>query len=725
MKLTASLFRVVVRPALAARPAVAVQRLLPYSHAANHKIGVLHASAFTAQPIRMMSSSTGGGSKAEGGEGAAGGEGEGAEALTGEPVGEQPNTAPEPMKPPPATEKATGPTEEHEFQAETRRLLDIVASSLYSDKEVFVREIVSNSSDALEKMRHRQLTAGFELRNAELPLEIRIWTDPEEGTFTIQDTGIGMSKEEMVTNLGTIAKSGSKAFVAGLDGEGSSEASSASSNIIGQFGVGFYSTFMVGNKVTVYSQSAEPDAGPGHVWESDGTGRYTIGEAEGVERGTKVVIHLNELGKDYADKEIVQDVLEKHSNFVSFPIELNGSRMNNIEAIWTKSPSEVSTEDHSKFYRFVAGAWDSPKFTLHYQTDAPLQMKALLYVPQMESEKFGLGRQEPGVSLYSRKVLILEKAPKLLPDWLRFMKGVVDSEDIPLNLSRELLQDSALIEKIKSILSGRIVRFFRDESRKDEEKYMEFFKDFGNYLREGAVTDQENAQGILKLMRYESSKDEPGNVCSLDEYVARLDEDEDKIYYFIGKDRAMAEESPYMEALLKKGIEVIYSYEPLDDVVFQNVAKYGSKRFVSVETSSVDVGLDDQPVEDAAQVEEMTAWVKETLGEAKVAEVVSSTRLVSHPAIISDQIASGAVRRMMRMLEEDGQEIPPQNFEVNFGHPLLQKLATVKSSDPALAELILEQIYDSAMVYAGLMDDTRPMLTRVAKICEAAIDEKQ
>ena len=453
--------------------------------------------------------------------------------------------------------------------------------------------------------------------------------------------------------------------------------------------------------------------------------RYTIGAAEGVERGTKVVIHLNDLGKDYSDKELVQDVLEKHSNFVSFPIELNGARMNNIEAIWTRSPAEVSTEEHNKFYRFVAGAWDSPKFTLHYAIDAPLQMKALLYVPQMESEKFGLGRQEPGVSLYSRKVLVLEKAPKLLPDWLRFMKGVVDSEDIPLNLSRELLQDSALIEKIKSILSNRIVRFLRDESRKDPEKYMEFYKDFGNYLREGAVTDQENAQDILKLMRYESSKDEAGTVCTLDEYVARLGEDEDKIYYFIGKDRAMAEESPYMEALLKNGVEVIYSYEPLDDVVFQNVAKYGSKQFVSVETTSVDAGdLDDLPAEDAAHVEAMSAWVQETLGEAKVAQVVNSTRLVSHPAIISDQIASGAVRRMMRMLEEDGQEIPPQQFEVNFGHPLFQKLASVKDSDPALAELILDQIYDSAMVYAGLMDDTRPMLTRVAKICEAAIDEK-
>jgi len=423
--------------------------------------------------------------------------------------------------------------------------------------------------------------------------------------------------------------------------------------------------------------------------------------------------------------------LEKHSNFVSFPVVLNNNRINTVDALWSKTPHTVSEEEHNQFYRFVAGAWDSPRFTLHYQTDAPVQLNALLYIPQMQMEKFGLGRQDPGVSLYSRRVLIMDKAPKLLPEWLRFVKGVVDSEDIPLNLSRELLQDSALIGKFRRIISARVVRFLSDKAKRDTEKYMEFYKEFGNFLREGACSDQENQEDIMKLMRYETSTLEAKEHCSLAEYVSRMKEGQDNIYYFIGANRKMADSSPYMEALLKSGQEVLYCYEPFDDIVFSQVRGFEGKNFVSVESSNVDIidGADDaSDSADTVKVADqdgMAAWLQVTLGD-RVSKVKPSTRLVSHPAIISDEVASGSMRRMMRMLQEKDDSVeepavPPQELEVNFGHPLLVKLEGVKDTDPELAAMVTEQIFDNALVYAGLMDDPRPMLDRVAKLLERAI----
>lgn len=364
------------------------------------------------------------------------------------------------------TEKPIGSPDKHEFQAETRMLLDIVARSLYSENEVFVRELISNASDALEKFRYTIHTAGEaqnEYEGSDRSLEIRIATDKPNMQLVIQDTGIGMTREELISNLGTIARSGSKKFIEQIREQGS--AAENSSNIIGQFGVGFYSAFMVADKVEVYTRSSKANS-PGLCWSTDGSGSYEIQEAQGVEPGTKIVIHLKPECREYADEDRIMAVIKKYSNFVGSPIYLNGKKANDIQPVWLMEPKNVTQEMHSDFYRFIGNTFDTPRFVLHYkvtcllryvsrmfnhnlllQTDVPLSIRALLYFPEGKPGLFEMTRDgDVGVALYTRKVLIQSKTDNLVPKWLRFVKGVVDSEDIPLNLSRELLQNSALIK---------------------------------------------------------------------------------------------------------------------------------------------------------------------------------------------------------------------------------------------------------------------------------------
>ena len=354
-------------------------------------------------------------------------------------------------------------SESMEFQAETRQLLDIVTHSLYTDKEVFLRELVSNASDALEKLRHVQATEES-TTDADLELAIHITADLKNNTVTISDTGIGMTKDELIQNLGTIARSGSKAFMSELaqKAQEGMAAPDLSRGIIGKFGVGFYSAFMVGDKVEVRSKSAfqsNAELAP-TVWQSEGTGTYEIADvAEDVEqgRGTSIVIHLKDDQVEYCDEKRVEEVLKRYSNFVNFPIYLNGNRVNTMEAVWAKDPKEVDQETYSAFYKFLANAFDEPLDVLHFRADAPLDVKALFFIPSFHSEKYGMGRMEPGVSLYSRKVLIEAKSPDILPEWMRFLKGAVDSEDLPLSISREKAQDSALIARLRKALTRKFI----------------------------------------------------------------------------------------------------------------------------------------------------------------------------------------------------------------------------------------------------------------------------
>jgi len=629
------------------------------------------------------------------------------------------------------TETVNGPSKKHEFQAETRQLLDIVARSLYSEKEVFIREIISNSSDALEKVRHKQVT-GAEIEDESLPLEIHLTTDEEKNLFVIQDFGIGMTEDELVENLGTIARSGSKKFVEqAMTGE-STGPQDAMSSIIGQFGVGFYSTFMVGSKIDVYSKSSEPGS-KGYMWTSDGAGTYEIAEADGVSRGTKVIIHLKDEDNMFAMKARVEDIIRRYSNFVGFPIYLNGTKLNTIGALWMQSDRDVEDEDHSQFYQFITNTSDTPRYQFMYKADAPLNIRSVFYVPTSIPEMYGFGRMEHGVSLYCRKVMIQSKAEKILPDWLRFMRGVVDSEDIPLNLSRELLQDSALIKKLSLALQRKILRFFQEQSRKDPEKYEKFLKECGNYFREGMVSVQgtDEKEEIAKLLRFESSKERAGKMRSLDEYVKDMKEDQKDIFYLCAPNRELAESSPYFEALKAQDVEVLFTYDENDEVVMAALKEFNKKEVTSAEnflmkTEDKKKDADDEQASSSevslteVESQNLMNWIQTTLGKSKVNNIRVSNRLASHPAMITVP-DMGAARRWLKFVKSGpNSELLNMKFdvlqptvEINPSHEVIRALYKLKSTNPMLAELLANQLFDNAMITAGLMDDPREMVGRL------------
>ncbi|XP_051692241.1 heat shock protein 75 kDa, mitochondrial [Oryctolagus cuniculus] len=626
-----------------------------------------------------------------------------------------------------STESVHGSVSKHEFQAETKKLLDIVARSLYSEKEVFIRELISNASDALEKLRHKLVSGGQALPD----MEIHLQTDAEKGTITIQDSGIGMTREELVSNLGTIARSGSKAFLEALQSQ-----AEASSRIIGQFGVGFYSAFMVADRVEVYSRPAAPES-QGHQWLSDGSGVFEVAEASGVKTGTKIILHLKPDCKAFSDEARVRDVVTKYSNFVSFPLYLNGKRINTLQAIWMMDPKGVSEEQHEEFYRYIAQAYDKPRYTLHYKTDAPLNIRSLFYVPETKPSMFDVSRElGSSVALYSRKVLIQTKATDVLPKWLRFVRGVVDSEDIPLNLSRELLQESALIRKLREVLQQRLIRFFIDQSRKDAEKYAKFFEDYGLFMREGIVTttEQEVKEDIAKLLRYESSALPAGQLTSLADYASRMQAGTRNIYYLCAPSRHLAEHSPYYEAMKQKNTEVLFCYEQFDELTLLHLREFDRKKLISVETDIVVDHYKEEKFEDTSpaearlsdkEAEELVAWMRNALG-SRVADVKVTLRLDTHPAMVT-VLEMGAARHFLRMqqlarTQEERAQLLQPTLEINPRHALIRKLRQLTASEPELAQLLADQIYDNAMIAAGLVDDPRPMVGRLHDLLVKALE---
>src|SRR3954468_11614796 len=611
---------------------------------------------------------------------------------------------------------STAAPQKFEFQAEIKQLLDIVVHSLYTEKEIFVRELVSNASDALEKLRHTQLTEK-EIFDDNLTLEINVTTDDKAKTLTIQDFGIGMTRAELIENLGTIAHSGSKAFLKAL-GEGGAK----NTNLIGQFGVGFYSAFMVAKSVKVYSHSFRA-AEAGHVWTSDGSGSYEIEESEGQRRGTKIVIELKDECSEFSQDWKVKEILERYSAFVSFPINLNGKRINTVQALWLRSKNEIKEEEYTEFYKFVAHAFDEPRLRLHFSADAPLAINALVFVPKENTEKLGFSRTEASVSLYCRKVLIDAKPKNLLPEWLRFLKGVVDSEDLPLNISRETMQDKALIEKLNKVITKRFLKFLEEEAKNRAEAYTEFYQEFGVYLKEGAALDFTHKESLLKLLRFESSVTEKGKTTSLADYVTRMGSDQKEIFYLVGPNRAAIESGPYLEGFKARNLEVLFCYESVDEYVMNNVREFDGKKLTAADHA--DVKLADLPKAEGALSEDdtktLTAWLKETLGE-RVAEVKASDRLVDSPALAlnADKFMSPHMRRMMKAMNKEGADSPLRvHLEINPRSAVMKRLFETHTSAPDKAKLVAEQILDNALISAGLLDDATPMVARLYKLLES------
>lgn len=619
-------------------------------------------------------------------------------------------------------------TETKEFQAEAKKLLDIVIHSLYTERDIFVRELISNAADALEKFRHQSLLEE-EVFDSHVPLEISIDVDDKAHTLTISDTGIGMTREELEHNLGTIAHSGSNTFLAEL-----AEAAKKDVSLIGQFGVGFYSVFMAAGKVRVLSRSSHPEA-EGFEWSSEGTGSYTMTPAAGIRRGTKIILELKDDAHEFADEATIKRLITQYSNFVSFPIKVKGETVNTVQALWTRSKNEIKDEEYNEFYKFIGNAFDEPSLRLHFSVDAPLAINALLFVPKENIEGFGFGRSKPGVNLYCQKILIEQHSENILPDWLRFVKGVVDSEDLPLNISRQALQDSALMAKLKQIITKRFLKFLGEQAKEDPAAYNEFWKNFGLYLKEGATSDFTYRDQIAKLLRFESSKSEPGQMISLAEYVERMAEGQNEIYYINGASRTAAESGPYAEAFKKRDIEIIYTLEPIDDFVMSHLGEFDSKKLVSADRGDLDLSTiktsaEEEKKDAEAQletevVESLTKWIKDSLGE-RVKEVVASSRLVDSPAIVvnPDGYMTSTMERVMQAAQmEKGEavaDVSNKNLEINTAHPLIKQLSMLRGTDEDFAKNVVQQIFDNALIQAGLMVDPRKMVERSYKILERA-----
>jgi molecular chaperone HtpG len=612
-------------------------------------------------------------------------------------------------------------TETHHFQTEIQQLLNIVIHSLYTDKEIFVRELISNAADACEKLRFLQ-SAGNGIFQSETAPAIRVTTDDQAGTLTITDTGLGMTHSELVENLGTIAHSGTKAFLKQL-----TEDKKPNLGLIGQFGVGFYSAFMVAKKVTVFSHSSRPEE-PGWQWISEGIGGYELAPAADLPRGTRITLELKDDLKDFAKESTLKRIIQRYSSFVPFPIELNGKRLNTVQAIWTRNKNEIKEEEYNEFYTFIGHDDEKPLFRLHFSADAPLAIQSLLFVPQHNFETLGMGRIDSEVNLYCRKVLIQAKAKGLFPDWLRFLRGVVDSEDLPLNISRETMQDTSLMQKLNQVLTSRFLKFLDEQSEKAAADYEKFYTEYQRFLKEGVVTDFTHQESLGKLLRFESSTRAKGQLTSLADYVKRMPADQKEIYCLLTPNRAAAEASPYFEVFRQRKFEVLFLYDPWDEFVIEHLRTFEGKTITLAEKAELDLSQakkEDALPEDAAK--SLAQWIKQTLG-AKVGEVRISKRLVDSPAVVvdADKFMTANMRRMMKALKQDSvpDATATYDLEINPAHPLITRLEGIRQKDSSLAASVAEQILDNARVAAGLLEDPRAMLTRLNQLLERVLTKQ-
>ncbi len=602
--------------------------------------------------------------------------------------------------------------EKHEFQAEIAQLLNIVIHSLYTDKEIFIRELISNAADATEKLNFLQ-TSGQAIHQPELALNIKVDIDEEAKSISITDAGIGMTREEIIENLGTIAHSGSKAFLQQL------KENAGNANIIGQFGVGFYSAFMVAKEVTVSTRSYHPEA-QGWIWKSDGVSSYEITEAADLPRGTTITIALKEEDEEYSRKYRVESIIRKYSNFVGFPIELSGEKVNTISAIWTRSKSDITDSDYEEFYKFIGHDIEAPQYRLHFTADAPLSIAALLFVPQKSLEKLGMPKTESEVHLYCRKILIASKAKGLFPEWMRFLKGVVDSEDLPLNISRETMQDSALLAKLNKVLTSRFIKYLDEQAKSDAKKYRTFFKEFGHFLKEGIVSDYTHRDALSKLLRYETSTSE--SPCSLADVVSRLQDGQNEIYFISGPNRDACFASPYYEALNAKGLEAVFLYDPWDEFVMEHLHSFDGKELKPAEKAEISLDATETKLdEDASRL--LCNFIKESLGD-RVDEVRSSKRLVDSPAVVvqADDGLTSSMRRVLKNLNREEAGNFKHHLEINANHAMMAGLDQLRTDKPELAKQVVEQIYDNAMISAGLFEDPQAMLKRINLLLEQLVN---
>jgi len=625
-----------------------------------------------------------------------------------------------------------------EFKAEIQQLLNILIHSLYTEQEIFLRELLSNASDAINRLQFEMLT-NHQVLDAEAELAIRIEGNPDERTLTITDTGIGMTSDEITENLGTIARSGAKSFLTALE-EAGKKGQGVTADIIGQFGVGFYSVFMVAEEVKVISRSYRPDA-EAIVWSSTGEGTYTLGPADKAERGTTVIIKLKEEAKDYAQTWKVRQIVKTHSDFVAFPIYLKETKpakegeektvewnqINQQQAIWRQSAREVDEEKYKSFYQQFTFDFGEPLLRIHTSTDAPVQFYTLLFVPSKKDYKMFGTKEDYGVKLYSRKVLIKENFKELLPNYLRFIEGVVDSEDLPLNVSREAVQNSPLLKKIQKVLVRRIANDLEALADKEPEKYQTFWREFGSFIKEGLATDTESKDKFTNLLRFQSSKGQ--ELVSLADYSGRMKADQTEIYYIIGDKYEVVDRSPHLEYFKKHDLEVLYLTDPLDSFMLMGLTEFNGKPLKNVDDAGLNLPSDDKAETAADEIDipnddfqKLVSRIKETLGE-RVEDVRESKTLTDSPIrLVNPPNAMNAnMQRVQRLLDKEF-KIPKKILELNRHNSLVGNLSNrlARNESDKLLNPLIEQLYENALVTEGIHPNPAEMIPRLQAIMEAA-----
>ncbi|KKI42615.1 molecular chaperone HtpG [Hafnia alvei] len=608
------------------------------------------------------------------------------------------------------------------FQSEVKQLLHLMIHSLYSNKEIFLRELISNASDAADKLRFRALSSP-ELYEGDGNLHVRISADKEKRTLTLSDNGIGMTRDEVIDNLGTIAKSGTKAF---LESIGSDQAKD--SQLIGQFGVGFYSAFIVADKVTVRTRSAGANADQAVFWESEGEGDYTIADIEKVERGTEITLHLREGEDEFLDDWRLRNIISKYSDHIALPVEIlttegedgeqKWEKINKAQALWTRTKSEVNDEEYKEFYKHIAHDFTDPVTWSHNRVEGKQEYTSLLYIPAQAPWDLFNRDHKHGLKLYVQRVFIMDDAEQFMPNYLRFVRGLIDSNDLPLNVSREILQDSRVTQSLRAALTKRVLQMLDKLAKDDAEKYQKFWQQFGLVLKEGPAEDGSNAEAIAKLLRFASThNDSAVQNVSLTDYISRMVEGQEKIYYITADSYAAAKSSPHLELLRKKGIEVLLLSDRIDEWMMSYLTEFDGKPFQSV--SKKDESLDKLADEETSEqkeaekaLEPFVERVKTLLGD-RVKDVRLTHRLTETPAVVTTD-ADEMTTQMAKLFAAAGQDAPEIKyiFELNPDHALVKRAAD-EQDEARFGEWIELLLDQSLLAERGSLEDPNQFIKRV------------
>ena len=619
------------------------------------------------------------------------------------------------------SKKAKLKPEVHKYQAEMQKLLEILVHSLYTEREIFLRELVSNASDALSKVQLITLTEEKVLnKNAEL--QVTITFDEDKRMIVIDDSGCGMTKDELVENLGTIANSGTLKFL-----KQSQDENKSVENLIGQFGVGFYSVFMVADRVELTTRSWQVD-GQAWQWSSEGGGQYEIIPVDYEKRGTCVTVFLKEDAKEFCSEWRLESIIKKYSNYLPFPVKVKDKTINQVKAIWTQSKSEVKDDEYKEFYKQISHGQKEPFHHLHFNIDAPIQYYALLYFPESVGNEVLYARESKDIALYAQKVLIQSGNTHLLPSYLRFVQGVVDSEDLPLNVSRESVQKNALIEKINNSLTLRVLKELQLIADQNVGKYGKFWQQYGTLLKEGVSSDFKNKKRLMDLLRFNSSISEDSSMdVTLKDYVSRMREEQKDIFYVTGGSREAILHNPNLEYFRKQGLEVLFLTDHIDDFMVTDMREYDGKSLKNISQGDID-GINDNDMsapESSLSKEEKSdilAFFKKQLKD-RVNDVTDSKRLVDSPCslVTPKDGMTAQMEKMMKMMDQKfkGEK---RNLEVNMSHPIIQNLSEILQKNKKHPFLIdsVEQLYDNSLLVEGLLENPVQILSRYQKFIESA-----